>query len=114
GRGVYLVQFLLPGHYTLAVDSPGFKQYLQRGLALEASDRATVDVRLEVGAHAEQVTIMAETPLLETESAVRAATVENRVLENVPTNGRNLFAMQYTLPGVIKQSTYWGSMKLWA
>jgi hypothetical protein len=49
-----------------------------------------------------------------TETASRAATVENRVVENVPTNGRNLYSLEYTLPGVIKQSTYWGSMELWA
>jgi hypothetical protein len=114
GTGIYLVQFLLPGNYTLAVDSPGFKHYVQHGLALQAADRATVDVRLEVGSHSDQVTITGEAPLLETETATRASTVENRVLENIPTNGRNLFALQYNLPGVVKSGTYWGSMELYA
>src|SRR5260370_11102059 len=98
-KGIYLVQFLLPGQYTLAVDSPGFKSYLHRGIALEASDRVNIDVRLEIGAHSEQVTITGEAPLLETETATRASTVENRVLENIPTTGRNLFALPYNMPG---------------
>ena len=114
GNGIYLVQFLLPGHYTLEVDAPGFKHYVQRGLSLQAADHATVDVRLEIGSHSDQVTITSEAPLLELETATRASTVENRVLENIPTNGRNLFSLQYNLPGVVKSGTYWGSMELYA
>lgn len=114
GKGIYLVQFLLPGHYIVDVDSPGFKHYVQRGISLEAADHPTIDVRLELGAHSDQVTITSEAPLLETETATRTNTVENRVLENVPTNGRNLFALQYNLPGVVKSGTYWGSMELYA
>ncbi|MGI8989499.1 MAG: TonB-dependent receptor domain-containing protein [Bryobacteraceae bacterium] len=113
-KGIYLVQFLLPGQYTLAVSSSGFKSYLQRGIALEAANHANVDVRLEIGAYTDRVTVTGDAPLLETETGTRATTVENRVLENVPTNGRNLFALQYNLPGVVKSGTYWGSMELYA
>jgi hypothetical protein len=113
-RGIYLVQFLLPGEYALGVESPGFKPYLQRGIKLEASDHANVNVGLEIGAQNERVTVTSEAPLLETETATRATTVENRVLENIPTNGRNLFALQYNIPGVVKSGTYWGSMELYA
>jgi hypothetical protein len=113
-KGIYFVQFLLPGHYTLRVESPGFKPYLQSGLALEAADHVTVDVRLDIGSRADQVTVTSEAQLLEAESATLATTVENRVLENVPTNGRNLFSLQYNLPGVVKAGTYWGSMELYA
>jgi len=114
GSGIYLVQFLLPGRYILAVESPGFKSYLHRGTALQASDHINLDVKLDIGASTDRVTITSEASLLETETATRASTVENRVLENVPTNGRNLYALQYNLPGVIKASTYWGSMELYA
>src|SRR5439155_6298446 len=72
------------------------------------------DISLELGGVTQNVTISGEAALLETETASRVGTIENRVLENVPTNGRNLFSLQYSLPGVIKQSTYWGSMELWA
>ncbi|MCU1263219.1 MAG: hypothetical protein JWO80_6104 [Bryobacterales bacterium] len=112
--GIYLVQFLLPGHYTVAVESSGFKSYFRRGIALEASDHINLDIALEIGAYTDRVTITGEASLLETETASRASTVENRVLENIPTNGRNLYALQYNLPGVTKASTYWGSMELYA
>jgi len=100
--GRYLVQFLMPGAYSVTVAATGFKQYTQRGIRLEAADHVDLDVKLEVGAQTDFVTVTGEAPLLETENANRASTVENRVLENVPTNGRNLFALQYNLPGVVK------------
>jgi hypothetical protein len=112
--GRYLVQFLLPGHYSVTAEKSGFKKSLHGGIALEAADHLALDISLEVGDLTQSVTVSTEAPLLETETASRAGTIENRVLENVPTNGRNLFSLQYTLPGVIKQSTYWGSMELWA
>ena len=113
-KGIYLVQFLLPGQYSLSVAASGFKTFLQRGISLEAADHVNLDVKMELGAYTDRITITGEAPLLETETATRASTVENRVLENVPTNGRNLYALQYNLPGVVKASTYWGSMELYA
>ena len=112
--GRYLVQFLLPGHYLVTAEKSGFKKSSHTGITLEAADHLALDISLEVGDLTQSVTVSTEPPLLETETASRAGTIENRVLENVPTNGRNLFSLQYTLPGVIKQSTYWGSMELWA
>ncbi len=112
--GRYIVEFLLPGHYTLAVEKSGFKKFVRSGLNLEAADHVALNVALEVGAATQSVTVTGESPLLETETASRTGTIENRIIENVPTNGRNLFTLQYTEPGVIKQSTYWGSMELWA
>ena len=112
--GRYVIEFLQPGHYTLTAAKPGFKKVTHSGLNLEAADRLALDISFQVGDLSQSVTVTGETPLLETETASRSGTIENRVLENVPTNGRNLFSLQYTLPGVIKQSTYWGSMELWA
>ena len=112
--GRYVLEFLLPGHYTLTAQKAGFKKFVRPGLNLEAADHIALNVGLEIGESTQSVTVTSESPLLDTETASRASTIENRILENVPTNGRNLFSLQYTEPGVIKQSTYWGSMELWA
>jgi hypothetical protein len=112
--GRYVIEFLLPGNYTLTAEKPGFKKLVHPGISLEASDHRSLDLALQLGDLTQSVTVTTETPLLEVENASRTGTIENRVLESVPTNGRNLFSLQYSLPGVIKQSTYWGSMELWA
>ncbi len=112
--GRYVVNFLSPGTYKVTVDKPGFKKLVRQGIRLSSSDKFDVDLRLEVGSISEAVTVTGEPPQLQTESASRSALIENRVIESVPTNGRNLYQLQYILPGVIKTSTYWGSMELYA
>lgn len=112
--GLYLVQFLQPGRYNLTAEREGFKKFVRGGIALSAADRVAIDIPLSVGTISESVSVTAEAPLLQTESAARATTLENRIVENLPTNGRNLYQLQYTLPGVIKNSRYWGSMELYA
>jgi hypothetical protein len=58
--------------------------------------------------------VAGEVPLLQTESATTKSTFENKLIEDVPSGGRNIFALMYDQPGVVKTSTYWGSMELYA
>jgi hypothetical protein len=73
-----------------------------------------LNIKLDLGAVVESVTVTGEASLLQTESASRSALIQNRAIEDIPTNGRNLYQLQYTLPGVVKTSRYWGSMELYA
>src|SRR6266853_348697 len=112
--GRYNIQFLIPGRYIVTVEKQGFKNFEREAVSLLASDKLALDVKLPLGPLADTVTISASVPLLQTESATRQAVIENRILENVPSGGRNLYALQYDEPGVVKASTYWGSMELYA
>ncbi len=112
--GYYLVQFLPAGRYTLVVEKTGFKKYLRESIALIAADKVNIDPRLELGSVTESVNVSDHVSLLQTETASRTGTIDNRTLENVPSGGRNAYALQYNLPGVVKSSTYWGSMELYA
>jgi outer membrane receptor protein involved in Fe transport len=112
--GRYQVAFLLPGNYVVTVEKPGFKKTLREGINIASSDRAGVDIRLEIGGVTESVTVTAEAPLLQTESATRASLVEKQYLDNIPTSGRNLYQLQYLQPGVLKNSNYWGDFELYA
>lgn len=112
--GVYRLQFLLPGAYTMTVEKTGFKKFVRSGINLAAADHPAIDVVLELGQTSESVTVSGDVSLLQTESATRSATIESRAVEDIPTAGRNLYQFQYTLPGVIKSSRYMGSMELYA
>jgi hypothetical protein len=112
--GRYLVQFLLPGAYRLTAEKSGFRTYQREGIRLEATDRPTIDIKLELGTVSGAVTVVGEVALLQTETASRTAVVDNKVVENVPAGTRNVFALQYTQAGVIKASTYWGTMGITA
>ncbi len=112
--GRYVTPFLPPGKYSLRFEKAGFKPSLRDSIQLSAVDRLSINVKLEVGSLSESVTVTGETPLLQTETALRSGTIEQKLISDIPTAGRNLFQFQYTLPGVTKNSNYWGNYELYA
>ena len=112
--GRYVTQFLPPGDYALRFEKEGFKTARRDKLTLAAVDRIKLDLRMELGAVADSVTVTSESELLQTETAVRSGTIGQKFITDVPASGRNLFQFQYTLPGVTKNSNYWGSYELYA
>ncbi len=112
--GRYVTQFLPPGEYVVTVELEGFKKVTRPGLQVSAADRLRVDVRLELGAITESITVAGQAQLLQTETASRSATIEQKLVRDLPANGRNLYQLLYTLPGVVKTSSYWGSFELYA
>ncbi len=111
--GIYIVRFLQPGTYSVKAEMQGFKTFEQGNIKLLATERLAIDIKMEVGGSNETVSVTAAVSTLQTETATRAITVENRALESVAVN-RNLYQFQYTMPGVIKTSRYIGSMELYA
>jgi len=98
--GNYTAPFLRPGIYSLTVEAAGFKKFTRSGLLLGVNQVVTVDAVLEVGSQAEQVTVTAEAPLLETSNADRGGVIDrDRVLE-LPINGRNPFMLSRLVAGV--------------
>jgi hypothetical protein len=112
--GRYVTPFLPPGSYTIRFEKDGFKPLFREGLQLTAVDRINLNVQMQVGSISERVTVTAEQPLLQTETAVRSGTIGTKLIEDIPTSGRNLFQFQYSLPGVTKTSNYWGNFELYA
>ena len=56
-RGAYDVRLLPVGAYEITTTMPGFKQEVRKGINLVVGQEAVVDLTLEVGAAAEQVTV---------------------------------------------------------
>ncbi|HPT25757.1 MAG TPA: carboxypeptidase-like regulatory domain-containing protein [Bryobacteraceae bacterium] len=112
--GIYRLQFLLPGSYTMSVEKAGFKKLVRSGIALASADHPAIDIVLQLGQTSESITVTGDLSLLQTETSTRSATIESRAVQDIPTAGRNLYQFQYALPGVIKSSRYMGSMELYA
>lgn len=81
--GRYVIQFLLPGKYTLTVEKAGFKKFVREGIVLAALDKPAIDVHLELGAVAESVTVTGDVSLLQTETATRQTEFQNRDRKSV-------------------------------
>ncbi|HRJ21979.1 MAG TPA: carboxypeptidase regulatory-like domain-containing protein, partial [Bryobacteraceae bacterium] len=100
--GNYTTPFLNPGTYRLTVQFAGFKQYVRENIVLQTQDRARVDVSLTIGEVSESVTVSESVSMLETETASRSQVIANKLIEEVPTQGRNPFQLAWAAAGVIK------------
>ena len=68
-EGNYEIPYLLPGTYKLAAEMTGFKTFAREGIDLRIGDRLAIPITLQVGDVSEQITVTAETPLLEAATA---------------------------------------------
>ena len=100
--GNYSTPFLVPAKYQLTVERSGFKKFIEQNIVLSTLDKARLDVQLQLGALADSVTVSATGQVLETESASRGQTIQNVLIDNLPTQGRNPFQIAWAAPGVVK------------
>jgi hypothetical protein len=78
--GAYQIPFLNPGEYVLTVEKSGFRRAVREGLRLQVAERASIDFSLQLGEVSQSVTVQADAPVLETETADRGLSIEsNRV-----------------------------------
>lgn len=108
--GRYQVGFLLSGKYTLTVEAPGFKKYVRENIELAVAQKLGLDLKLEIGALAESVTVNDRVTLLETESASRGQVITRRELHDLPNNGLSPFQLVWAIAGVTRTTASWGSM----
>jgi len=101
--GYYTAPALPVGPYTVTAEKPGFKRAVRSGLTLQVDQRMAVDFRLEVGATAESIEVVGQAPLVDTGSATVGKVVENRRINDLPLNGRNVLALVLLTPGVKSQ-----------
>jgi len=87
--GAYVLTNLPIGPYTLGVDRDGFSRYVQSGIVLQVNSNPTIDVALKVGAVNEQVTVEANSAMVETHSTGVGTVVDNQRVVELPLNGRN-------------------------
>ena len=103
--GRFNIPYLVPSHYRVAVEAPGFKRFVQDDIAVDINARIGLEVKLEIGASSEQVTVTGEATPLQTETATRGGLIPSELLNDAPNDGRNMFNMVFAMPGVYKPST---------
>src|SRR5574340_228226 len=105
-EGSYRVPYLVPGNYIVEVSHDGFKTHRRGPLELHVDDRARIDVALEIGRMAEQVTVTAEAPLVDEASGAGGQVIDKEQITNLPMDGHNPFSLTNLAAGV----NYTGSL----
>src|SRR5512132_3090187 len=88
-NGEYTVPSLPTGRYTVITELSGFKTTTLSNIELSVDQRARIDLKLEVGAMTESVSVEASAPLLQTSSSELGTTVTEMQIEALPLSGRN-------------------------
>jgi len=99
-EGNYTLPFLRPGLYTLTVELTGFTKHVRSGLRLEVNQTANINVQLAVGGLAEEVTVAADTPVLETGNANRGTVIDSHRIAELPLQSRSPMALATLVAGV--------------
>jgi Carboxypeptidase regulatory-like domain/TonB-dependent Receptor Plug Domain len=97
--GNYVVSPLTPGTYTLTVEAPNFKRYVQTDLMLNAKDRRLLNVVMEAGNVSESVTVTSEQNVVQDSPTGQTLISGTQVLE-IPLQNRDFSKLLELVPGV--------------
>jgi len=100
--GVYSIRFLQVGRYVLTVEASGFAQQKSNPFTLEAGQIAKLDSRLSLQGSKTSMDVSSElVPLLNTENAQLATTLDKNAIDAVPMVGRNFVQLTLFVPGAV-------------
>jgi len=99
--GDYLLPYLVPGPYTVTVQSAGFKKTERSGIQTRVNDQITLDFALEIGAVTESVQVRADTPLLDTSTTSMGQVIDSKAVLELPLLAGNVIPMAALAPGVL-------------
>jgi len=107
--GIYSFVNLNPGEYRLDAEKAGFKHYKRETVFVQVQQNIRIDVTMEVGAVSQTVEVTAETPLLQPTDTSLGQVVDERKTNEIPLNGRNVFALITLSPAAIAGGSGSGS-----
>src|SRR5215510_2359332 len=106
--GSYNVPWLPVGAYEVSTMMPGFKQQVRSGINLVIGQQAVIDITLEVGGTAEQITVSEEAPLVNTTLSSTSGLITEQQVKDLPLNGRSFDRLLELNAGVVNNSSNMG------
>jgi hypothetical protein len=97
----YNIQFVRTGTYEITVSVTGFQTFKATGVQVTGNQVVRTDAALKVGGLTESVNVEAKAQLLTTDSATVSETIGKRAIVELPLNGRNVWSLASTTPGVL-------------
>src|SRR6476469_9136439 len=100
-EGYYNIQFVRAGTYEITISLAGFQTYKATGVEVGNNQVVRTNAVLKVGGLTESVNVEAKAQLLNTDSATVSETIGKRAIVELPLNGRNVWNLAATTPGVL-------------
>ena len=99
-QGNFQIPLLNAGAYRVTFTLSGFTTVVREGIQLRVADQLTLNVTMAVAGVAESVTVIAQSPVLQTASASLGQVVEIKRIEELPMREGNPLELVVLAPGV--------------
>jgi len=87
--GDYVLVDIIPGTYSVKVEANGFKSAVSTGLVLEVDQTLRQNFSLEVGAIKEEMTVVADAQMVQTDNTTTGGVLDQKTIEELPSSGRD-------------------------
>ena len=99
--GRYTAPDLPVGNYEIQSQQSGFQTEVRSGIGLTVGREAVVNLSLQVGQVSERVVVTGEAPLVESTTSAVSSLVDERMIRDLPLNGRSYDTLALVQPGVV-------------
>jgi hypothetical protein len=106
-NGEYRFPGLEPGMYTVAADLSGFQTTRQENVSVSIGSSVNVDIGLKVAGVQENVTVLADSPVVDVKSSATDTKLSQDLLYNAPITRTAISVLNYA-PGINSSSAYGG------
>ena len=100
--GFYNLLAVPSGTYEVTGQADGFERLAQGGVRLTLGESLRLDISLKVGSVQSEVTVASTATLVNTTSQTLSGLVDDRRVQDLPLNGRNVMGLAKILPGVLQ------------
>ena len=98
--GEYLLQSIPVGKYLLSVSAATFQTYDVSDVTVDADSNTKIVAKLTSGEVTDTVTVEEQGTTVDSRSSTLGTLIDNKLVEDIPIDGRNVVAMAGLLPGV--------------
>src|SRR5262245_304846 len=98
--GTYTFPSIPPGSYRMRTELPGFKTAVSEQFEVQVQQVVRLDVVLQLGQISDTVEVAAAAELLQSETASVGTVIENKIITELPLNGRQYLGLVALSPNV--------------
>jgi hypothetical protein len=106
--GDYSFPSMPPGSYRARIEHSGFRTTTSQTIDVQVQQVVRLDVTLQLGQVTDTIEVAATADLLQAENATLGAVVENKIISELPLNGRNYLNLVALAPNVNTLSPFAG------
>ena len=99
-KGFYNLPALKVDTYNVSTSQPGFRDYLESGVKIDANSAVRIDIAMELGTVTNTVSVKSDALQVETQSTQNGVLIDGAKITSVPLNGRSYIDLLKLQPGV--------------